>query len=235
MTTTRQVLAVANCAETVGRLEELLLSTRKATLEQVSHGVDALDRATRRHFELIMMEFPLLDLDMEDFLSELRGPESTSRESPVVVLTGSVDRRALEALGPERLSGVEIYTHSRGALRAITRRLHLSDRLRAELRVAMVGTTEDARGTQLAQTRNISVTGMLLGVDFLLPVGTIAPIAVELSSEEPPIRGGAEVVRHTDPVREKVTGMGVRFVGLLDEDRRRLSEFVAEGLRVQRL
>lgn len=62
----------------------------------------------------------------------------------------------------------------------------------------------------------------------------IAPIAIELSSDESPIRGGAEVVRHTDPARENVTGMGMRFIDFLDEDRRRLSNFVADGLRIQR-
>jgi CheY-like chemotaxis protein len=232
MTAMRQVLAAANCPETVGRLEELLLSTRQLALEQVGNGSDALARAKRRRFELIMTEFPLADLHMKRFLSRLRARRSTSREAHVVILTGSIDRQAIESLGPKRLAGVDICTNIHEALRAVARCLYLGDRLSAELRVAVVGTTEHYNSTQLAQTRNISASGMLLDADPLLPVGTVAPIAIELSSDEPPIRGGAEVVRHTDPERENVTGMGMRFTDLLDEDRRRLSEFVAKGLTV---
>lgn len=230
MTEQRNVLAAADCPETVGRLEELLLATRRVALEQVGNGAEALARATRRPFELIMAEYPLAGLEMGHFLSRLRAPESTSRESRVVVLTGSIDRLTIESLGPEQLAGVDICTHSREALRAVTRSLHLSDRLTAELRVAIVGTTELYKSTQLAQTHNISVSGMLVDAEPLLPVGTIAPVAVQVSSDEAPIRGSAEVVRHTDPGREDVTGMGMRFVDFLDEDRQLLSDFVAREL-----
>lgn len=234
MTATRQVLAAAECPETVGRLEELLLSTSQVALERVDNGVDALARATRQDFELIMTEFPLVDLDMGHFLARLRAPGSTSRGSHVVVLTGSIDRQEIESLGPELLAGVEFCTNTREVLRAVTRNLRLSDRLRTELRVAVVGTTEHHQGTQLAKTHDISASGMLLYAEPLLPVGTVAPIAIELSSDKPPIRGGAEVVRHADPARENVAGMAMRFIELLDEDRGRLSDFVADGLRIQR-
>ena len=181
-----------------------------------------------------MTEFPLVELDMGHFLARLRAPGSTSRGSRVVVLTGSIDRQEIESLGPERLTGVEFCTNSREVLQAVTRNLRLSDRLRTELRVAVVGTTEHYEGTQLAKTHDISASGMLLYAEPLLPVGTIAPVAIELSSDTSPIRGGAEVVRHTDPARENVAGMAMRFIELLDEDRGRLSNFVADGLRIQR-
>ena len=233
MTMTRQVLAAADCPETVGRLEELLLSTSQLALEQVGDGAEALARSTRRRFELIMTEFPLAGLEMEHFLCQLRAPESSSRDARVVVLTGSIDRQAIECLGPGQLAGVDICTNSREALRAVTRGLRLCDRLSAELRVAVVGTTEHYQSTQLAQTHNISASGMLLDAEPLLPVGTIAPVAIQISSDESPIRGSAEVVRHTDPARENVSGMGMRFIDLLDDDRRRLSDFVARGLSSQ--
>ena len=201
-----------------------------AATRQVLAAADSPETGGR----LIMIEFPLIDLDMGHFLARLRAPDSTSRGSRVVVLTGSIDRLEIESLGPERLAGVELCTNTRGVLQAVTRNLRLSDRLCAELRVAVVGTTGHYHGTQLAKTHDISASGMLLCAEALLPIGTIAPVAIELPSDKSPIRGGAEVVRHTDPARESVTGMALRFIDLPDEDRGRLSDFIADGLRTQR-
>jgi CheY-like chemotaxis protein len=234
MTALRHVLAAADCPETVGQLEELLLATSQVALAQVDNATEALSQATRRRFELIMTEHPLVDLDVGQFLTELRGPESTSREAHVVVLTGTVDRESIECLGVSRLSGVEVCTNKIQALRAVTRNLRLSDRLCTELRVAVVGSTEHYQSTQLARTRNISASGMLLDADPALPVGTIAPIALELSSDEAPIHASAEVVRHTNPEQEDVVGMGMKFVDLAAVDKRRLTDFVALGLEAQR-
>ena len=234
MTAIQRVLAASSCSETVGRLEEMLLTARRVEFDAVSNGFEALARATSRALDMLLIEFPLAELDMEHFLTHLRAPGSPSSRSPVVVLAGTVDRRTLEGIRPELLAGVEVCTSCLEALRSMSRELRLNERLRTELRVAIVGTTADARGTQLARTHDISTSGMLLGAEHLLPVGTIAPIAVELGSGQPLLRGRAEVVRHADPAREPISGMALRFVDLVDESERRLSEFIAGALELQR-
>ena len=234
MAAVKQVLAAADSLEIVGRVEELLLETTAATMERVRDGVSALALASDRRFSLIVTEFPLPDLDMREFLDGLREPASISKDSPVVVLAGSVDRLQLEELGPERLTGVEFCTSSSQTLRAVTQKLQLGDRLPASLRVRVSAATESFSGTQLTRTRNISPSGMLLGAEHLLPVGMVTPIAIELSDDEPLIHGHAEVVRHCDPEREEVVGMGMRFVRLFGDGGERLESFVHSELDLAR-
>ena len=226
----KQVLAAADNPEIVGRVEELLLASGRAEIEQTRDGATALALARRRRFQLILAEYPLPELEMGSFLRRLREPSSPSRESSVVVLTGSLDREELGALGPDRLAGVDICTNTPEVLQAVIDGLRLSDRLSARLRVRFHGATEGFSGQQAVWTRNLSPSGMLLGAEHLLPVGMVTPIAIELSSDEPLVHGHAEVVRHADPRREEIVGMGMRFVRLFGDGAERLTEFVEDGL-----
>lgn len=230
MTTLKQVLAAAESPELVGRVEELLLATGQAAIEQTRDGATALALARRQRFDLVLTEYPLSELRMDHFLSHLRAPWSTSQDASVVVVTGSLDREELAALGGELLAGVEICTSSREVLRAVEKSLRLSDRVSARLRVMFDGTTEAFSGRQSVWSRNVSPSGVLLGADHLLPVGMLTPIAIELSSDEPLVHGHAEVVRHTDPEREGVVGMAMRFIDLFDDGGQRLAAFVQDGM-----
>lgn len=230
----KRVLAAAACPELVGRIEELLLATTAADFARVSDGGAALTAATSRTFQLIVAEYPLPELDMEAFLARLREPDSASREASVVVLSGSLDRAVLGGLGRRRLAGVHLCTNTRQTLRAVSEHLRLSDRLPARLRVIVDGAETATTYRQLTWTRNISPSGMLLDGEHLLPIGMVTPIAIELAGDQPLVRGRAEVVRHADPEREEVFGMGLQFVRLYGGDDRRLAEFVHEGLRKRR-
>ncbi len=235
MTAIKQVLAAADSPELVGHVEELLLATGQAAIEQARDGARALALARSRRFELVVTEYPLAELELEEFLAGLRAPGSTSRECAVVVLTGTLDREKLAALGPDRLAGVDLCVNSREVVRAVADGLRLRDRLAARVRVMFEGTTEGFSGHQSSWTRNLSPSGMLLGAEHLLPVGMVTPIAIELSDDEPLVHGHAEVVRHTDPERERIVGMGMRFIRLFDDGGERLAEFVQDGLWTTRL
>jgi hypothetical protein len=63
---------------------------------------------------------------------------------------------------------------------------------------------------------------MLLRDDTAYPLGTRMDFELPLPGEREPLRGEAEVVRHTVPDVEGLQGIGVRFVALKGDGNLRL-------------
>ena len=91
-------------------------------------------------------------------------------------------------------------------------------------------------------TVNLSQSGMLLRTHTPLPVGTEVDIQFLFPGD--PVRskaslpggygfveGRAVVVRHTHPMKEKIKGMGLHFVGLEERGRQMLADFLEKQQR----
>src|SRR5262249_57287484 len=62
------------------------------------------------------------------------------------------------------------------------------------------------------QSENISETGMLLRSPEAYPIGTRVRFECTLPGDRSPLRGEAEVVRHTVSEVEQVQGIGVKVI-----------------------
>jgi len=82
----------------------------------------------------------------------------------------------------------------------------------------------------MAQVDNVSTSGMLLRGVTQFPVGTTFGFEMVVPGEAKPIRGTAEIMRVTDPRREDVHGVGVRFVSFEGSDRLRLEMFIGRSV-----
>jgi hypothetical protein len=71
---------------------------------------------------------------------------------------------------------------------------------------------------------------MLLRGVTQFPVGTTFDFEISVPGESAPIRGTAEITRPTDPHREPIEGVGVRFVGFTGSDRIRLEMYLGRRL-----
>ena len=80
----------------------------------------------------------------------------------------------------------------------------------------------------LCQTVNVSSSGMLVRIDETYPIGTEIGFELTVPGERGPIRGQAEVVRHTSQRRERVTGVALRFRSILGEDQDRLVQHLSQ-------
>ncbi len=65
---------------------------------------------------------------------------------------------------------------------------------------------------RMCQTDNISESGMLVRCQESIAVGSEVRLAISLPSSADSVHVKAEVVRQTDPDRESVRGLGLRFV-----------------------
>jgi hypothetical protein len=57
-------------------------------------------------------------------------------------------------------------------------------------------------------------------------VGSTAGFSLTLPTDPTPIRGVAEVARHTDPGRDRVHGMGFKFEGFASDGYERLRDYL---------
>jgi uncharacterized protein (TIGR02266 family) len=110
----------------------------------------------------------------------------------------------------------------RPAARASERR----DRVRCEVRTEI--DVESAGGSATGVTRDLSEAGVFVVTDLERAVGTLLELRLHLPSEESPIRCFGEVrwCREMGTEDEAHAGLGLRFVALEPESRRRLQAFL---------
>lgn len=103
--------------------------------------------------------------------------------------------------------------------------------------VQLDATIDDGKVARMCRTENLSKSGMLVHTRTPLPVGTKVAIQFlfrtdpALSGERLPggyafVEGEALVVRHTEPSKEKATGMGLQFLRLEEHGRALLGKYL---------
>lgn len=108
--------------------------------------------------------------------------------------------------------------------------------------VQLDATIDDGDVARMCQTENLSKSGMLVRTRAPLPIGT--DVAVQFLFPGDPavsvadlpggyafVEGRARVVRHTDPIREAVAGMGLHFMNLEEHGRKLLHKFLDDFQR----
>jgi DNA-binding response OmpR family regulator len=231
----RNVLIVGVDTSTYQRVAPILGRT-DFDVDRFPNGETALELLEVVPFDVILVCHPLPDMETEKFLNRIRGREGTSAclRSAVVLLSNTaslVEARRLEGRGANRvlqLDGDEgvLETAVAGLLRVATR---ISVRIMAHISVEVAS----GKTTVLCQTENVSESGMLLRTDRQFSIGSILGFEFQLIGLSESITGRAEVVRHTHLGRDSVMGVGVRFVEIFGDGRRRLeghlSKTVAAG------
>lgn len=191
------------------------------------HRVPWSDRlvaaVTEREFHLIFAAYPPLGMSLEFFVSALRLPTSASREAGLVVLA---DPRALATVGrllgrgvnrvSSRSDSTEAILESARPLLDVARRVRV--RAPVELTSAGPGMPVSAR----CLTEDLSVSGMLVSCPAPAPAGVTVDFELSIPGETALIRGRARVARQTDPVRERVLGVGATFLSFSGTDQERL-------------
>ena len=194
----------------------------------VSPSEIVLDLIMGTTFDLIVVAYPLPEMDIHRLLYALRAEGSASHDAGVLLVArpGFLEAaHSLLAVGANRAVGLH-WTESR-LWQAVGDLLNVAPRARLRSMVfADVMSETEERERHLYQTVNVSRTGILLRGDNLFQPGTVFTFAFRLPSEPRPVEGRAEVVRRTDPFREGMQGIGARFVDLEDDGKFRLKQYV---------
>ncbi len=180
--------------------------------------------------ELVIVEYPLPTAAINRLLEALaRRPPSSYAPRMVLMFPASLaaEVSTYSEQGVLVLGGQQPVERLEAAISGYLRRDPRPSRrlmVRLELRLG------PGSILRLAQTRDLSSTGMLVRTTERVPIGTELSFEFELPGVEEPIRGTAEVVRYTVPERERVEGMGVRFKSLEAGGQAALDGFLEQQL-----
>lgn len=207
------------------------LGQKGIELVAAAEGRDALELATGRRFELVIVRHPVAGMPIDELFEGLRRPGSRSVSSYVLVLTESASAESLQELAGERSSFANA-TDFDMILAVVSRKVlgvarRAGSRLMVQLGLRMLG----ARVSHFCQVVNISESGMLVRTSDRPEVGEEVGVTFSLPEVPHPIEARGRVVRHTGP--PEVDGVAVRFVGLDRASRSRVRDYVGGQLAAQ--
>lgn len=194
----------------------------------VASGDEAEDLVSLLPFDAVIVAYPVADITTRQFLSAVRRPDGPCRNAAVVLLAG--DERLDEATSYVGLGANAVISESRepellpAKLREL---LDVSPRYPLRVMSRVRGKVGLAGATTLCQTENISISGMLLRGDQHVPVGGEVHFELTLPGDGIPLRGTGLVARHTFEKRERISGLGIKFVGFEDDGLMRLQTYLA--------
>jgi len=194
------------------------------------HTVDPspflLDLVLSTAFELMIVEFPLTGMCIDDLMEAVRDEGSACRDTGLMLLAEPElldEAQALVDLGANRAVSSD-WTESR-LWQAVADLLQIAPRIYIRVLLhADVDVTLD-RNRALYRTVNVSSSGALLQGSDELPMGSTFDFLFRLPGGGL-IEGTAEVVRHSNPLREGIEGIGTRFVGFREESEERLGDYL---------
>ena len=229
MEASRQVLVVASSnaeASAVFRRFSRVLHEAGCEVHRAPLGNGALTLMKSTGFDLILVGFPIVDPPVRELLRSIRWRESACRSSSllVVVLESMAEAQELLRRGVNRVIRIEA---PEDELREAVRDL-LAVAPRVALRTILRLAVQRERGVEraVAQTDNVSISGMLVRGSQTYPRGTVVEFEFLLPGQPASVAGGGVVVRGTAHEHESVRGYAVRFVRFAGDGRQRLERFL---------
>lgn len=222
---TRNILVVGVSPEEFGRVAPFL-DREGFDIDRFPGAEGALDLLAAVSFETVIVRFPLLDMPVDDFLGAVRAKGSACRRSPLVLLAAEngEDAEAYIGHGANRVVDLEDTMHE--IQRQVSSLLHVAPRKSVRFVTRLEVKIGGAKDMMLCQTENISETGMLVTTDKRYDLGTKIHMELTLEGDSRPIVAVAEVVRHTLAGRDKVGGLGLRFLSFAGDSQRRFQAFL---------
>lgn len=198
-------------------------------VSRAANATGSLILATNVGYDLIVAVYPLPDLSIVDFLGILQAPTLPSADSRILLLAADDQvagiRRHVE--GNEHITVMPQSAAAESLQDTLAECLSsVSARKNSRLMVQLETEVDSGKMMRLCQTSNVSESGMLIHTSRLVPLESEVVISFFLPGDPRPIAAAVKVVRHTDPAKEKVRGMGVVFTSLQRPSRDKLREFV---------
>jgi len=189
-----------------------------------------LDLVMGTPFELLVVGYPLPEIDFIELIRAVRLRESASLHAGLVLLARPGFLEAAQALLPVGANrAVSLGWPDSRMWRAIDDLVDVAPRARLQ---SMLVADVEAPGSCdrfLYETVNVSRSGVLLQGEQLFAPGTPFEFAFQLPTETRPVEGRAEVVRRANGGRERMRGLGARFVALRDDGGTRVQRYVEDG------
>jgi len=205
-----------------------LLKRTEFDVHRVTGSAAVLDLLHDTSFELVILEHSACPVPLSEMVTAVRHHDSLCRRAGLVVISDEETRLAAQAFLQRGVNRVVPSTapagellHAVADLLAVAPRHDLRTIVQLEVRVGSM------KNRTLAQTANLSLSGMLVRGSQHLTPGTEVDFELMLPGQSLPIKGRATVVRHSTRQRETIEGFGARFFALQGDDHARLESFLS--------
>lgn len=226
MRKSQRILAVVNDRELYAKLAHLL-DRSSFEVNRVPSGAGALILVGNLRYDLILVEAPLPDLDLQDFVAAVRTLDSPCAGSSVLALGKTEEACNLgDTLLGDDIAVLPASADADAIQTTISKSLGVAIRTSERLLVQVDAQLDGGSLQRMTQTANISETGMLLSGAPKIALGSEVSLSFELPDEPRPLAIAAEVVRHASPDVENISGIGVRFMRFETDSQTRLVEYL---------
>jgi PilZ domain len=222
----RNVLAIGVSREEFSRLVPFL-ARQLFDVDRFPSAVGSLELISHVPFEMLLVRYPLPDMAMEAFLRAVRQPESPCLRSSLLVLTtAALELEARRFIGQGANRTINLEASETEIQESVSSVLDVAPRKAARFMARLEIRIGGAQDMIICQTENFSATGMLIRTDQRYDVGTRIEIEFQVPNDMRPVRGVAEVVRHTNFGRDSVGGIGLRFLSFAGDSQHRYEHFL---------
>jgi CheY-like chemotaxis protein len=225
----RSVLAVNVDTELFDKVSPLL-NRKDFEVDRFPRAGAALELISKVPVDVLLVAYPLPDVGVQEFLDAIRATGSPCRQSPLLLLARQdqlAEARRFIGRGANEVVAVEESPERLQA--AVSRLLAVAPRSSLRMMVRIVVNIGEGAALEMAQSENLSETGMLVRTGEVYPLGSRMSFEFHLGGDRLPIRGEGEVVRQASPGREGgIRGIGIRFISLERDGLLRLQRFLRD-------
>jgi uncharacterized protein (TIGR02266 family) len=204
-----------------------VLQRKEFEVDRFPHAGRALDLLAVVPFTAVIVGFPLREAPLDRFLQTVRGGPSAS--ASVALLARAAHLAEAQAfLGRGADLVLQMEKAPKEAQRLLCTLLGVSARAAVRIMVRLQLYVEQGSPGErlLAQTHDISSSGMLVAARRRFPLGSLVRFELVLPGDHAPVTGDAEVARHADAVDDRPEGMGLRFSSLHGDSQVRLQRYL---------
>jgi putative ABC transport system permease protein len=222
----QRIVAVGRDGRILEQLEDLF-NESAVDVQVVEDPQNALSLIATFPLELVLVEYPLPDGSLAEFIAE--ASKSATGDPKIVVLADeSALTDLLEVVGDRcPVIGCGEPESFRARVAAHLRKWPERQRrlmVRMQVRVGEGGVD------RLAQTENISESGVLIRTKERIPVGSEVDLELNLPEMASPVQLSGKVVRHAEAAGGGMQGMGIAFTRLANEAAERLNQYLERSL-----
>ncbi|MBP9826671.1 MAG: PilZ domain-containing protein [Thermoanaerobaculia bacterium] len=225
----RRILAVGLEPALYGRIEALL-NRSYFEVDKVPRGENGRVLCAAIAFDLVLVRYPLPDIDVTDLLAALRLPASPCENSQILLLAD--EPRLFQA---ERLVGqganAAVATDKTGEFLSgfAAQLLAVAPRVASRIMVRLQARIGDGEHQAFCQTYDISRSGMFVRTDSIYSLGSMVEFELLLPEEREAVVGRADVVRHSAGGEGKPDGIGLRYIDFRSGSEARLTAFLGRA------
>ena len=223
----QKIVAIGADGGLLEHLEELF-SQSPVEVQRFENPRHALALLEAFDIDLVLVEYPLKEHIISEFLVEVVEKSSSERLKILVLATEETRDELIEAVGAH-------YPVVGSADPSVLRTQvasHLLEwparpkRLMVKMQVRMGGTGL----LRMAQTENLSESGVLIRTREKVPVGSEIDLELSLPGSAGPIKAVGEVMRYQQGEGGETQGLGVAFTRLTGEAAERLNDYLDQCL-----